>query len=114
LRRRFRRLGRLRRLHRRLAGRGHRGRGRFGAGFPDHRDHAVDGDGLAFLDADLGHHAGGRRRDLRVDLVGGDLEQRLVAIDLVADLLDPADDRAFGNRLAHLGHHNISRHDGLS
>ena len=28
----------------------------------------------------------------------------------VADLLDPADDRAFRDRLAHLGHHDISGH----
>ena len=54
--------------------------------------------------------AGRRRRDLGVDLVGRDLEQRLVALDRVADLLDPADDRAFGDRLAHLRHHDIGRH----
>ena len=76
----------------------------------DRRDDAVHRNGLAFLDLDLGQHAGGRRRNLRVDLVGGDLEQRLVAIDRVADLLDPADDRAFGDRLAHLGHHDGCGH----
>ena len=41
----------------------------------------LTGDGLAFLDPDLGQHAGSRRRNLRVDLVGGNLEQRLVAVD---------------------------------
>ena len=63
------------------------------AGLGDHGDDAVDGHRLALLRPDLGQHAGGRRRDLGVDLVGRDLEQRLVAIDRVADLLDPADDR---------------------
>ena len=67
----------------------------------------LTGDRLPFLDLDLGEHAGDRRRDLRVDLVGRNLEQRLVAVDRVADLLDPADDRAFGDRLAHLGHHDV-------
>ena len=55
-------------------------------------------------------HAGRRRRNLRVHLVGGNLEQRLVAIDRVADLLDPSDDRAFRDRLAHLGHDDGCRH----
>ena len=56
--------------------------------------------------------AGRRRGDLRVHLVGGDLEQRLVAIDGVADLLDPADDGAFGDRLAHLRHDYGCGHGG--
>ena len=68
------------------------------------RDDAVDRNRLALGDRDLGEHAGRRRRNLRIDLVGRDLEQRLVAIDRLADLLHPADDRAFGDRLAHLGH----------
>ena len=42
-------------------------------------DDAVDRNGLAFLDLDLEQHAGAGRRDLRVHLVGRDLEQRLVA-----------------------------------
>jgi hypothetical protein len=50
------------------------------------RDHAVDRDGLAFLHLDLGEDAGGGDGNLGVDLVGGNLEQRLVAIDCVADL----------------------------
>ena len=85
--------------------------GGFGAGLADHRhDDGVDGDGLPFLDLDLGQHAGAGRRDLRVDLVGRDLEQRLVAVDRFADLLDPADDGAFGDRFAHLGHHDVGGH----
>ena len=35
----------------------------------------------------------------------------LVALDLVADLLEPLRQRALGDRLAHLGHHNVyTRH----
>ena len=74
------------------------------------RDDAVDGDRLAFPDPDFGQHAGGGRRNLGVHLVGGNLEQRLVAIDPVADLLDPANDGAFGNRLAHLRHQHRLGH----
>ncbi len=93
-------------------GRDRRGRrvGGLRPGGADRRHDAVDGHRLAFLDGDLEQHAGRRRRDLRVHLVGRDLEQRLVAVDAVADLLDPPDDRALGNRLAHLGHHNWSGH----
>ena len=76
----------------------------------DHGDDAVDRNRLAFLRANLGEHAGGRRRNLGVHLVGRDLEERLVALDRVADLLDPADDRAFGDRLAHLRHHDVGCH----
>ena len=64
----------------------------------------AQGDGLAFLHRNVHQHAGGGRWDFGVNLVGGDLEQRFVAVDDVADLLDPADDGALGNRLAHLGH----------
>ena len=52
-------------------------------------------------------HAGDGRGHLGVDLVGGDLEQRLVGLDVVADLLEPAGDRAFGDRLPQLGHRHV-------
>ena len=55
------------------------------------------------LDEDLLQHAGDRRRDLGVDLVGRDLEQRLVDLDVVADLLEPAGDGALGDALAEGG-----------
>ena len=42
---------------------------------------AADLGGLVLADHDPGQHAGGGRRDLGVDLVGGDLEQRLVDLD---------------------------------
>jgi hypothetical protein len=61
----------------------------------DLRDDAVDRNRLAFLDRYFQERAGGRRRDLRIDLVRRNLEQRFVAIDRIPDLLDPADDGAF-------------------
>ena len=70
---------------------------------PDDGELGADLDGLVLLDLDLlqrARHGGG---DLGVDLVGGDLEQRLVDRDLVADLLEPAGDRALGDRLAQRG-----------
>ena len=56
--------------------------------------------GLVLGDLDLQHGAGDRRRDLGVDLVGGDLQQRLVDLDGLADLLEPAGDGALGDALA--------------
>jgi hypothetical protein len=44
--------------------------------------------------------AGDGGGDLGVDLVGRDLQQRLVNLDLVADLLEPAGDGALGDGLA--------------
>ena len=46
---------------------------------------------------------------LGVDLVGRDLDERLVDLDRVADLLEPLEDRAFGHRFAHLGHGDLRR-----
>ena len=79
-------------------------------GRANHGHHAVHRDRLALLGPNLGHDAGDRRRNLGVHFIGRDLEERLVPLDGVANLLDPADDRAFGDRLAHLGHHDIGRH----
>jgi len=106
----------------RLSGRrGLGGLGRLGSlgrlgdlgGIADRRDHFVDRDGFTRLDLDLGQHAGDRRRNLGVNLVGGNLEERLVAIDRIAHLLDPADDRPLGNRFPHLGHHDGCGHRAL-
>ena len=52
--------------------------------------------------------ARGGRGHLGVDLVGGDLDQRLVGVDAVAHLLQPLEDRALGDRLAHLGHGDLN------
>ena len=73
----------------------------------DDGDDGVDRDGLAFGDLDLGEGAGGGRGDLGVDLVGGDLEERLVALDRVADLLEPLGDGALEDGLAHLRHQDF-------
>src|SRR5699024_4866291 len=51
-------------------------------------------DGLVLPGDDLLERARGRGGDLRVDLVGGDLEQGFVDLDRVALLLDPAGDGA--------------------
>ncbi len=56
-------------------------------------------DGVVLVDLDLEQRARDRRGDLGVDLVGGDLEQRLVDGDGVADLLQPARDGALGDGL---------------
>ena len=79
-------------------------------GLADHRDHRVDFDGSAFGKADLSQHAGNRRGNLRVHLVGRDLKERLVNCDGVADLLEPFGDRALEDRLAHLGHDDFRWH----
>jgi hypothetical protein len=70
-------------------------------------------DGLAFFDEVLFEHARRRGRDFRVHLVGANLQQGLVHVDLVAGLLVPGDYGALGDRLAHLGHFDLLfRHDG--
>ena len=55
----------------------------------------------------VGDGAAGGCGHLGVDLVGRDLEQRLVGVDVVADLLQPAGDRAFRDRLPQLGHRHV-------
>src|SRR4051794_20333146 len=68
--------------------------------------------GLVLGHEDLGQHARGGRRDLGVDLVGRDLEEGLVDLDLLALLLEPAGDRALGDALAQGGHGDGRRHRG--
>ena len=91
-----------------LGGEGRSGNG--GAGFVDDADNGVDLDGLALLVADLLEDSSGGGGDFGVDLVGGDLEERLVALDSVAGLLEPLGDGAFEDGFAHLGHEYIGRH----
>jgi hypothetical protein len=76
----------------------------------DRGDDAVDRYRFSFLDGDVEQRAGHRRGDLGVDLVRRYFEEWLVAIDGIADLLDPSNDGAFGDRLAHLWHHYGCRH----
>ena len=66
---------------------------------------------LSFADLDLLQHARRRRRNFGVHLVRGNFKQGLVALHLVAGLLQPLGDRAFENTLAHLGHYYIYGHD---
>ena len=82
---------------------------------------AIDGDGAdtvfthggAFGDFDFLQDAGGGRGDFGVDFVGGDFEQRFVALDFVAGLLQPLGDGALDDGFAHLGHDDVSWHDFL-
>ena len=73
------------------------------------REDLADRDGLAGLGEDLGDRAARGRGHLGVDLVRGDLDDRLVDLDAVADGLGPLEDRALGDRLAHLRHHDVER-----
>ena len=73
----------------------------------DSRDHLTDGDGVALGDQQLGNGAARRRGKLDVDLVGRDLDDRLVDGDRVADLDVPFEDRALGDRLAGAGRDDI-------
>ena len=70
-------------------------------------DHSIDADGLAFLHQNLGQHTGARRGNFSVDFVGRDLKQRLVALHVLARLLEPLSQRSFDNTFAHLGHYDI-------
>ncbi len=72
----------------------------------------ADVDGLVLGHQDPGQHAGGGRRDLGVDLVGRDLEEGLVDLDLLTLLLEPSGDRALGDALAQGGHGDGRRHRG--
>ena len=75
-----------------------------------HCDHRVYFDCLAFFELDLRQHTRGRRRYFSVDLVGRDLEQRLVALDAFTHLLQPLCNRSFRDGLAHLRHYHFCRH----
>src|SRR5690606_19437996 len=83
---------------------GLRGRGIGGA---DDRQHGADLGVLVLLDADLEHGARDGGGDLGVDLVGRDLEQRLVDLDGLADGLEPAGDGALGDGLAERRHRHL-------
>jgi hypothetical protein len=66
-----------------------------------HRNLVVD------LSNDLRDHSVHRRRYLGVDLVGGDLDDRVALFDGVALGDVPLEDDALGHRLAHLGHWDL-------
>ena len=84
---------------------------------PPHRrpthpgEDGADVDGLAFLDEDLGQTLA-PGLGTGVDLVGRDLEQRLVDRNSVADVLQPPRHRALGDGDAHLRHQNLDSDAG--
>ena len=80
-------------------------------GIADHGEIGAHSDRLVLLGEDLEQHPGDRGRDLGVDLVGGDLQQRLVDRDLITDRLQPARHGAFGDGFAKCGHGHAFRHE---
>jgi hypothetical protein len=74
------------------------------------RELRTDDNRLPFRNEDLENHTTDGRRNLSVDFVGRDLDQRLVDGDRLADLLGPAQDGSFGDRLAQLGHGDCGGH----
>ncbi len=72
----------------------------------------ADVDRLALVDEDPGDDTRARARHLGVDLVGRDLEQRLVGLDRLALGLQPLDDRSLGDRDAHLRHDDLDDRAG--
>src|SRR6266480_1359054 len=73
----------------------------------DHGELRPDVDRRALLHEDLRQDAAAGARNLGVDLVRRDLEQRLVGLDLLALLLEPLGDRALGDGHAHLRHDDV-------
>ena len=82
------------------------------AGRCDDCEHRADLDRRPLLHEDLGDDTLARARHLGVDLVGRDLEQRLVQRDGLALLLEPLGDGAFGHGDTHLGHHHLDLGSG--
>jgi hypothetical protein len=80
------------------------------AAVTDHCELGTDLDRLVLGHHDALEYTGGGRRDLGVDLVGRDLEQRLVDGDLVTLLLEPAGDSAFRDALTERRHGHGERH----
>src|SRR6266851_3613523 len=74
----------------------------------DLRDHRADPDDLALAGVDLDQRALEGGGDLGVDLVGHDLDDRLVALDELPLALQPLLDGSLGDRLAELRHLDLS------
>jgi hypothetical protein len=70
---------------------------------------APDLDGVALGEVDLHDGAGRRSGDLGIDLVGRDLDDRLVDLDRVTFLLVPLEDGPLGDRLAHRWERDLNR-----
>ena len=88
-------------------GRGRRGAAVAGGAGGEPADDLADRHGVARLGEDLGQGPGRGRRHLGVDLVGRDLDDRLVGLDAVADRLAPLEHGALGHGLAHLRHDDV-------
>ena len=102
--------GLLRRLLRRSArrpGLWPRRRLLFRAFLFDDAQHLADLHVLAVAAVDPREHAGLRRADLDVDLVGLELDERVAGRHALAFLLQPARDARVDDRLADLGHDDI-------
>ncbi len=83
------------------------------AGLVDARQHGADGDGLALRRQDLEHRTGRGRGNLGVHLVRGDLDQRLVALDPVAQLYQPTGNLALDDALSQRRQLDCDRHELL-
>ena len=70
-------------------------------------EHGADVDRVALRGDVCMSSSGHGRRHFGVDLVGRDLDQRLVFRDLVTFLLAPFQDGALGNRVTHRGHGDL-------
>src|SRR5580704_19684120 len=81
---------------------------------PSNRSHyRIDLHGVPLDHFDVLQNTRGGRRDLSIHLVSRDLEQRLIALHFVAGLLQPLGNGSLKNRLAHLRHYDIGRHNFL-
>ncbi len=89
---------------------GRRGRSGGGAGLLDEGYGLVDLDDLALGGQVLGHHAGVGAGELDGDLVGHDLDDRLVLGDASALGHQPLDDLALDHRLGQLGQQQLAGH----
>ena len=78
-----------------------------GSGRRNNCDDRTDLNGLIFGHADLCEETGDGGGDLGIDLVRGDLEQRLIGVNGVAHGLQPRGDGALGDRLAQSGHADL-------
>jgi hypothetical protein len=96
-------------LHRRLGG---DGISAVSAPDLDLAQHRADRDGLVGLRVNRRQGARCRRRHFGVDLVGRDVDDGLVRLDLVTDLLAPLKHGPFGHRFAHSGQSDLDRRAG--
>src|SRR5439155_22679625 len=76
----------------------------------DHDVHLADRANVAVLVVDLRDRPGARRRQLDRRLVGHHLDERLVELDLVADLDLPRDDLALDDAFADIRHVEVEAH----